>query len=57
MRAPKKYPDELRERAVREVAESGRPIAHLAAIWVCTTRPYKTGYARPRPTAASVATG
>jgi len=30
MAAPKKYPDELRERAVREVAESGRPIAHVA---------------------------
>jgi transposase len=30
MPAPKKYPDELRERAVREVAESGRPIAHVA---------------------------
>lgn len=30
MAAPKKYPDELRERAVQEVAESGRPIAHVA---------------------------
>jgi transposase len=30
MPAPKKYPDELRERAVRLVAESGRPIAHIA---------------------------
>jgi transposase len=30
MPAPKKYPDELRERAVRLVAESGRPIAHVA---------------------------
>ena len=30
MPAPKKYPDELRERAVREVAESGRPITHVA---------------------------
>ena len=28
--APKKYPDELRERAVRLVRESGRPIAHVA---------------------------
>ena len=26
----KKYPDELRERAVRLVFESGRPIAHVA---------------------------
>ncbi len=30
MAAPKKYPDELRERAVRLVRESGRPIAHVA---------------------------
>lgn len=31
MSAPRKYPDELRERAVREVFASGRPIAHVAA--------------------------
>jgi transposase len=30
MAAPRKYPDELRERAVRLVFESGRPIAHVA---------------------------
>jgi len=30
MAAPKKHPDELRERAVRLVRESGRPIAHVA---------------------------
>ncbi len=30
MGAPRKYPDELRERAVRLVFESGRPIAHVA---------------------------
>ena len=30
MPAPKKYPDELRERAVGLVFESGRPIAHVA---------------------------
>jgi transposase len=30
MPAPKKYPDELRERAVRLVMESGRPIAQIA---------------------------
>lgn len=30
MAAPRKYPDELRERAVRLVAESGHPIAHVA---------------------------
>ncbi len=31
MPRPKKYPDELRERAVRLVFDSGRPIAHVAA--------------------------
>ena len=31
MPAPKKYSDELRERAVRLVFESGRPIGHVAA--------------------------
>jgi transposase len=30
MGAPRKYPDELRERAIREVEESGRPIARVA---------------------------
>jgi transposase len=30
MPAPKKYPDELRERSVRLVFESGRPIAQVA---------------------------
>lgn len=30
MAAPKKYPDELMERGVRLVFESGRPIAHVA---------------------------
>jgi putative transposase len=30
MSAPRKYPNELRERAVRLVLESGRPIAHIA---------------------------
>ena len=31
MGRPKKYPDELIQRAVRVVLESGRPIAHVAA--------------------------
>lgn len=31
MPAPRKYSDELRERAVRLVKESGRPIAQVAA--------------------------
>jgi transposase len=30
MPRPRKYPDELRERAVRLVFETGRPIAHVA---------------------------
>ena len=30
MPAPRKYPDELREQAVREVRATGRPIAHVA---------------------------
>ena len=30
MAAPRKYPVELRDRAVRLVFESGRPIAHVA---------------------------
>ena len=30
MAAPRRYPDELRERAVRLVFESNRPIAHVA---------------------------
>jgi transposase len=30
MTRPRKYPDELRERAVRLVFESKRPIAHVA---------------------------
>ena len=30
MSAPRKYPDELRERAVAEVFASGRPIAQVA---------------------------
>ncbi|GGM24139.1 transposase [Streptomyces fumigatiscleroticus] len=29
MAAPRKYPDELRERAIREVRATGRPIAHV----------------------------
>ncbi len=30
MSAPRKYPDELRERGVRLALESSRPIAHVA---------------------------
>ena len=31
MARPRKYPEELRERAVRLVFETGRPVAHVAA--------------------------
>lgn len=30
MPAPRKYPDGLRERVIREVRTTGRPIAHVA---------------------------
>ncbi|EDY43130.1 transposase [Streptomyces sp. SPB074] len=30
MPAPRKYPDGLRERAIREVRTTGRPVAHVA---------------------------
>ncbi|MEU3657998.1 transposase [Streptomyces sp. NPDC032161] len=30
MAAPRKYPDELRGRAIREVRTTGRPVAHVA---------------------------
>ncbi|WP_420855521.1 transposase [Streptomyces humi] len=29
-RVPREYPDELRERALREVRTAGRPVAHVA---------------------------
>jgi len=45
MSAPREYPQELRERGVRLVFESGRPVAHVARdlgvhretlrLWVC----------------------
>ncbi|WP_329345557.1 transposase [Streptomyces microflavus] len=30
MAAPRRYPDELRERAICEVRTTGRPVAHVA---------------------------
>ena len=32
MPRPRKYPQELMDRGVRLVLESGRPIAHIAAV-------------------------
>lgn len=55
--APGKYLDELRERAVRLVAESGRPIAHVARDLGVHHEALRTGYVRPKPTAVSVPNG
>jgi transposase len=57
MAAPKKYPDELRERAVRLVRESGRPIAHVAEDLGIHREALGSGCARTRPTAGSATTG
>lgn len=57
MPAPRKYPDELRERAIREVRSTGRPIARVAKDLGSTRRPCAAGSARPRPTGANATTG
>ena len=57
MAAPKKYSDELRERAVRLVFESQRPIAHVARDLGIHKESLRRGSARPRPTPAGAATG
>lgn len=57
MAAPRKYPDELRERAIREVRTTGRPIAHVAKDLGIHKEALRAGSVRPRPTAASVTTG
>ncbi len=54
MGAPRKYPLELRERAVRLALESGRPIRQVArVISASTTKRCACGYGRRRPTAAA----
>ncbi len=53
----RKYSDELRERAVRLVFESGRPIAPSRLISGSTRSRCAAGFARPRPMAAVAATG
>ena len=53
MARPRKYPDELRERAVRLVFESKRPIAHVAQDLGITKRRFASGSGRPRPTSAA----
>ena len=55
MPAPKKCPDELRERAVRLVLESGRPIAHIAKDLGIHREALRQWCAKPRPTPARVA--
>ncbi|MDK0523920.1 transposase [Streptomyces sp. ML-6] len=57
MAAPREYPDELRERAVREVRTTGRPIAHVAKDLGIHQEALCGWSARPRPTAASATTG
>ncbi len=49
MPAPRKYPDELRERAVRLVFESGRPIAHVARDLGVHHEALRSGCASKRP--------
>ena len=50
MGAPRKYPMELRERAVRLAFESGRPIAHVALDLGIHKEALRCGCGRPRPT-------
>ena len=52
----RKYPEELLERGARLVFESGRPIAHVAAIWDPPGDAAQVTCARPRPTRASART-
>lgn len=53
MSRPRKYPDELRERAVRLVFESKRPIAHVAQDLGIHKEALRRGCGRPRPTAVA----
>jgi transposase-like protein len=57
--APRKYPDELRERAVRLYRESDpKPVVRrLAEQLNVHPEALRTGSARTRPTAASAMTG
>jgi transposase len=55
MPTPRKYPDELRERGVRPVFESGRPIAHVARDLGVHRETCGFGFVRPRPTMAVAA--
>ena len=56
MPAPKKYPDELRERAVRLVFDSGRPIAAVARDLGVHPEALRLWVRQAKPTAAPAAT-
>ncbi|MFD5467389.1 transposase [Kitasatospora sp. NPDC127059] len=53
MPAPRKYPDERRERAVREVRSTGRPVAHAARDLGIHKEAPSSWVARPKPTPVS----
>ncbi|MFD8163796.1 transposase [Streptomyces malaysiensis] len=57
MPAPRKHPDELRERAVREVRTTGRPITHVAKNLGIHKEALRGGSARLRRTPANATTG
>jgi len=54
MAGPRKYPDELRDRAVRLVFESKRTIAHVARTWASAKELLRNWVGRPRLTAVAV---
>ncbi|MEA2188464.1 MAG: transposase [Solirubrobacteraceae bacterium] len=56
MPAPKKYPDELRERAVRLVFESKRPITHVATDLGVHKQALRSWVRQAQRTAAGVRT-
>ncbi|BBA96936.1 hypothetical protein RVR_2462 [Actinacidiphila reveromycinica] len=56
MPAPRRYPDELRERAVREVQTSGRPVAHVAKDLGIHKEALRGWVRRLRPTMVTVRT-
>jgi hypothetical protein len=57
MAAPRKYPDELRERAIREVRATSGPSRMSRGISASIPKPCAAGSARPRPMPATGTTG
>ncbi|MEI5598702.1 hypothetical protein ACKI2C_43065 [Streptomyces brasiliscabiei] len=47
----------MRERAIREVRTTGRPVAHVVKDLGIRKKPCGSGSARPKPTTASAMTG